>query len=310
MKISTALLFNRAADRMSLLQVQLGKSQRQLSTGMEVEKPSDAPNQMATIARLNSLQARHDNYLSNMNLIKTRFQTEEGAVSGAIDLLHRVKELVVQGSNATLSPSDRLAIAAELKGLREQLLGLANTQDTSGNRLFGGSRVGQPAFTVPAQDPEGSPVYQGDQTRMEVLIGDQRSLAINRPGSEVFVRVLRADDAGEVQGVGFFEAIDGIVDAVKTSDPAKMQRANAEVEQMLDGLTLAQANIGSDQAILEHQSSSVEDTLLLLKQTLSSVEDLDYAKAIAVMNKQMLSLEAAQSSFSKVSQLNLFNFLR
>jgi flagellar hook-associated protein 3 FlgL len=40
------------------------------------------------------------------------------------------------------------------------------------------------------------------------------------------------------------------------------------------------------------------------------VEDLDYAKAITEMNKQVLSLEAAQSSFAKISQLTLFDYLR
>ncbi|MEI7785046.1 MAG: flagellar hook-associated protein FlgL [Betaproteobacteria bacterium] len=310
MKISTALLFDRAASKMSTLQEQLVKSQDQLASGKQVLRPSDAPNQMATIARLNSLQVRHDNYLGNMNLIKARFETEEGAVSNSVDLLNRAKELVVQASSDTVSASDRQAIATELQGMREQLLSLANSQDTNGNHLFAGSRVRQPPFAPPASDPLASPLYQGDQTRMEVMIGDQRSLPINRSGSEVFVRVLRSDDAGQTQGVGFFEAFDGIIDAVKHSDAAKMQRGNGELDQMLEGLTLAQANIGTDMAILDHQSSSTEDTLITLKQTLSDVQDLDYAQAIAEMNKQMMSLEAAQSSFSKISQLSLFQYLR
>ena len=87
MKISTSLLFNRASDRMSAVQEQLVKSQDQLATGKQVVKPSDAPNQVATIARLNSLQARYDNYLGNMNLIKARFETEEGAVSNSTTLM-------------------------------------------------------------------------------------------------------------------------------------------------------------------------------------------------------------------------------
>jgi flagellar hook-associated protein 3 FlgL len=310
MKISTALLFNRAADRMSSVQEQLVRSQDQLATGRQVVKPSDAPNQVATIARLNSLMARHDNYLGNMSLVEARFATEEGSVANATELMYRVKELVVQASNDTSSAPDRRAIATELQGLREQLLSLANTQDTNGNHLFAGSRVGQPPFEPPADDPLGSPVYQGDQTRMEVMIGDQRSLPINRPGSEVFVRVLRTDDSGDTVGVGFFEAMDSIIEAVKTSDNPKMQRANGEVDQMLEGLTLAQANIGTDMAILDHQTANTEDILITLRQTLSDVQDLDYAKAIADMNKQMMSLEAAQSSFSKISQMSLFQYLR
>lgn len=310
MKISTSLLFNRASDRMSSVQEQLVKSQDQLATGKQVVKPSDAPNQVATITRLNSLQARYDNYLGNMNLLKSRFETEEGAVANSTTLMYRAKELVVQASSDTTSAPDRMAIATELKGIRQQMLSLANSQDTNGNYLFAGSRVGQPPFDPPADDPLASPIYQGDQTRMEVMIGDQRSLPINRPGSEVFVRVLRTDTSGQSQGVGFFEAFDGIIEAIKTSDNPKMQRANGEIDQMIEGLTLTQANIGTDMAILDHQGFSTEDTLITLRQTLSSVQDLDYAKAIADMNKQMMSLEAAQSSFSKISQMSLFQYLR
>ena len=310
MKISTAQLFHRAGEQMSKLQSSLLNSQNQMATGKQVVRPSDEPNRVATIARLNSLQARHDNYMSNMDLVKARFGTEEGAVSSAVQVMYRVKELTVQASNDTISPSDRLAIATELQGLREQMLSLANTRDTSGNYLFGGSRVGEAPFAAPADDPLASPVYQGDRTRMEVMIGDQRSLPINRPGSEVFVRVLRTDASGDTVGVGFFEAMDSIIEAVRTSDNPKMQRANGEVDQMLEGLTLAQANIGTDMAILDHQTANTEDILITLRQTLSDVQDLDYAKAIADMNKQMMSLEAAQSSFSKISQMSLFQYLR
>jgi flagellar hook-associated protein 3 FlgL len=245
-----------------------------------------------------------------MELVKARFGTEEGAVSSAVQVMYRVKELTVQASNDTVSPADRQAIATELEGMREQLLSLANTRDNSGNYLFAGSRVGVPPFESPADDPLASPVYQGDKTRMEVMIGDQRALPINRPGSEVFGRVLRADGAGQVEGVGFFQAFDELIAGVRDSKLSQVQRGNGDVNQMLEGLTLAQADIGTDQAILEQQTANTEDTLTTLRLTLSDVQDLDYAKAIAMMNKQMLSLEAAQSSFAKVSQLSLFQYLR
>jgi flagellar hook-associated protein 3 FlgL len=50
--------------------------------------------------------------------------------------------------------------------------------------------------------------------------------------------------------------------------------------------------------------------VLNLTTTLSAVEDLDYTKAITKMNQQMMALEAAQSSFAKISQLSLFNFIK
>jgi flagellar hook-associated protein 3 FlgL len=75
------------------------------------------------------------------------------------------------------------------------------------------------------------------------------------------------------------------------------------------GISLAQAEVGTNLNVVDQQTAVIEDTTLNLKTTLSSIEDLDYASAITKMNQQMLSLEAAQSSFAKVSQLNLFNFI-
>ena len=47
-----------------------------------------------------------------------------------------------------------------------------------------------------------------------------------------------------------------------------------------------------------------------MKTTLSQMEDLDYTEAITKMNKDMLALEAAQSSFAKISQLSLFDYIK
>lgn len=82
------------------------------------------------------------------------------------------------------------------------------------------------------------------------------------------------------------------------------------MDTLLQGLSLAQATVGSDLKVIDQQTTVIESTVLNLKTTLSNVEDLDYASAITKMNQQMLSLEAAQSSFAKMSQLNLFNYLK
>ena len=310
MKISTSYLFERAAQQMSDVQARVVQSQAQVASGKQVMRPSDAPEQAAVIQRYKSLLARHENYVSNMGLVKVRLQGEESALNSLVDAMNRAKELIVQASNDSVTTADRQSIATELQGLRDQMLSLANSQDTNGNYIFAGSRVGQPAFAPPADDPTGSPVYQGDRTRMLVAIGDQRNLPINRAGSDVFTRVVRDDGQGNSVGVGFFQAFDDMIQGVKTSSQPAMQRGNKELGNLLDGVLLAQANVGSDMANMDQQNTTLEDTMTTLKATLATTEDLDYSKAITLMNKQMLSLEAAQSSFAKISQLNLFNYLR
>ena len=307
MKISTNLMFEKAAKQMTSSQTNLAKSQAQLAQGKQIINPSDAPDQASTVQRLKSILSRQDSYQTALNTVQSRLQGEDSTLSSVSDLLIRAKEIAVQANNDTLSPDNRKALGVELQGLRDQMLSLANTRDSSGNFLFGGSKVTQAPFISVAG---GSPQYAGDQTRMSVMVGENRTMPINRTGTDAFVPVNRTLPDGTTQGVGFFNVMDDLIKGVNTSDRPKMQGGLGELDTLLGGLSMARANIGSGLKGIDQQTSVIEDTVLNLKTTLSSVEDLDYASAITKMNQQMLSLEAAQSSFAKISQLNLFNYIK
>ena len=145
---------------------------------------------------------------------------------------------------------------------------------------------------------------------MNVMIGEQHSIPINRSGSDAFVRVVRVGSDGTSSGVGFFQSLDDLTAAVNHSDLAGIQRGIGEVDSLHQGMTLAQANVGTDMNVVELQTTVIQDTTLNLKTNLSNLEDLDYTTAITQMNKQLLALEAAQSSFAKISQLSLFNYIK
>ena len=306
MQISTNYLFDRASAQMSQLQNDLAKSQAQISTQKQVLNPSDAPDQAASITRLKSVIGRNESYSKALDTIQARLDTESTTLSSASDVLIRIKELAIQANNGTQGNTSRAAIATEMKGLRDQLLSLANSTDTTGNYLFSGSMVKTPAF---AANDTGAVSYQGDQTHMNVAVGDQRTIAINRPGSTAFVRVVRTE-GGVSSGTGFFQSIDDLIKGVTNGNSSIMQRGLTEMDALHQGVVLAQAQSGTDMKVLEQQRAVLDDTKLTLKTALSNVEDLDMAVAITQMQKQMLSLEAAQASFAKVSQLSLFNYIK
>lgn len=307
MKISTHLLFDRGSAQMSTVQNQLAKSQAQLAQGKQVINASDAPNQAATIQRLQSILTRQDSYQSSLNTIKSRLQGEESALQSVSDLIIRAKEVAVQGANDTLNAGNREALATEMQALRDQMLSLANTKDSNGNYLFAGSRVKQPAFSETAN---GSPVYLGDQTHMNVRVGDQRSIAVNRTGTDAFVPVPRVDSDGSTVGVGFFKVMDDLIAGLTDVNGDNIRRGVGELDILQTGVSLSLAQVGTNLNVVDQQTAVIEDTTLNLKTTLSSIEDLDFASAITKMNQQMMSLEAAQSSFAKISQLNLFDYIK
>ncbi|MBT6116099.1 flagellar hook-associated protein FlgL [Porticoccaceae bacterium] len=306
MKVSTSQIFERATTQMAQQQSKVAAMQTQLATGKQVLRPSDSPEQAGMIQRLSSALNRQDVYSSNLDAINSRLGAEEAALMSSEDVMQRVRELAVQASSDTMSDADRKIIASEVTALRDQLLSLANAQDVSGNYVFSGSMVRDQPFT---EDAAGNLVYQGDQNRMLVDVSDQRQLALNRPGNEVFSSVIRETD-GVSERVGFFQVIDDFNAALLNQDSGQLQNSLAEVSELTLNMAVSIADVGSRLRISELQTDSLADAKLRYQTLLSGAEDLDYATAITQLTSEIMSLEAGQSSFAKISQLTLFDYIR
>jgi flagellar hook-associated protein 3 FlgL len=281
--------------------------QEQLSTGLQIVRPSDEPDKAALVTRLEGELSRQASYQDTLKAVNVRLTAEETALKNTSDVLYRFKELAVQAANDTVGPEDRKSIALEMGNLREQILSLANSQDSNGNYLFSGSRSGSPAFS---QDATGRVNYQGDQARMQVNVGDNRRMNLNMPGSDAFTRLVRDDGKGNKTGVDFFQSLDDLVNAVNSSDRTAIQRGVGEVDGLQNGISEGLGQIGADLTVVDLQNNVLDEVIMRLKTTRSDVEDLDYTEAITRMNKDQLALQAAQSGFSKISQLSLFNYIK
>jgi len=306
MKVSTSMFFDKASAQLGNVQGSLAKTQAQLSTGKQITKPSDLPDKAALVTRLESEIARQNTYQGNIKTVEIRLMGEETALKNTSDVMFRMKELAIQAANDTLSGADRKTVALELDELRNQVLSLANSQDANGNYYFSGSRVSHMPF---GPDAKGVIVYQGDQTRMVVNVGDNRRMSLNLPGSDAFTKVVRDDGKGGSTGVGFFQSLNDLIDAVKGSNRVAIQRGISEIDTLQQGLSNATAKVGTDLNVVDAQNNVLDEITLRLKSTMSDIQDLDYTEAITRMNKDSLALEAAQSSFAKISKLSLFNYI-
>jgi flagellar hook-associated protein 3 FlgL len=296
-------MFDRATTRMSNIQNKLATTQAQLAVGKQILSPSAAPDQAAAIQRLKGEIQRQDSHIRTLDVAMRRYTAEETALSSSNDLLIRMKELGIQAANDTLGPDDRKAIGVEMKALRDQLLSLGNTRDDSGNYLFSGTRVNTPAF---AENSNGDVVYQGDQTQTRIPAGVERTVQFTRSGTDVFSRVLRSDG----QSVGFFNALDQMIEGMNNNETNPIEQGIADLNQMHNNLTLSQSQNGSEQIVVQSQRDVLDETVLRIKSTLSEIEDLDYTEAVTRMNKEMMGLEAAMGSFAKISGLTLFDYIR
>ena len=307
MKISNSQLFDTSIGQMTQKQSEISQMQAKLAAGKQLVKPSDAAHKAALIQRLNSAMQRQDVFESSLNRADNRLATEETAVMGAENILQRIRELAIQGTNGGLNDSDRSTIAKEVNSLRDSLFSLSNTQDTSGNYIFSGTAVKSPAYAIGADD---AITYQGNQNETSVDISETRRVAINRSGDRVFSSVIRTSDDEVSESIGFFKVLSDFSNALIEGNTEGLSQGLTEISGLTDDMAMSLADLGSRMNSIESQRDCLMDTKLRYQELLSNAEDLDYATAVTKLSAQILSLEAAQASFAKISQLNLLDYLR
>lgn len=116
-----------------------------------------------------------------------------------------------------------------------------------------------------------------------------------------------------------FETIGEVIDILDL--PAGNATANAklasalqgslqQLDQATDHFLGIRAQVGVRLATLDSVDASREAIDIDIASSLSDLRDLDYAQALTKMNQQLAGLQAAQLSYTKISGLSLFNYLR
>lgn len=298
MRISTA--FTQQTSLSSLLdqQAKMNKTQMQLSTGKKNLTPADDPLAAARVVDLNQTIKQTEQYQSNINSARQRLGLADSVLKSAVDLMHKVKDLGVQGLNGSNSPSDRIAIAKEMRSLNQQLAGMANTQNANGEYLFSGFNSDQPSFSETAPG-SGLYTYGGSSSGPRVLqISTDRQLADGDLGTSVF---------GTPGTDNTLEAIDKFATAMQNNAPNAASLD--DLTTALDKISTTQSSVGVRLNTLDRQEENHLDYAAEMTKVLSDTEDLDYASAISKFNLQNTSLQAAQQSFAKVQNLSLFKYL-
>ena len=88
-----------------------------------------------------------------------------------------------------------------------------------------------------------------------------------------------------------------------------LNTALLNLDHGLDNILGIRAAVGTRLQELDALQSSGEDLALQYQQTLSQLQDVDYAQALSELNRQQVYLEAAQKSFMKISGLSLFEYV-
>jgi len=244
----------------------------------------------------------HDNAQSALSLEDTNLST-------GTELMTRVRELTTQAGNTNLTPANRQSIATELRARYDELLGIANATDGTGQYIFSGYQGNTRPFSGTIDDIVNGTIaditYAGDDGQRGLQIAPSRQVAVSDAGSDVFQRT--------GSGESVFKTIASLVGALEAPPtPAystQIATALTNVGHAADNFLRVRAGIGSRQNEVTATATMNADLKLQYATTLTNLVGVDMVQALSDLSRAQTTLDAAEKSFKAVSQLSLFNYL-
>ncbi len=110
-----------------------------------------------------------------------------------------------------------------------------------------------------------------------------------------------------------FDVLGNFVNALNSGNSAVVKfggtQAIAGMDATQDSVSRVRSGVGSRMVEVETQQNINGSLDLQFDETLSRLQDADYAKAVSDLTQQQTYLQAAQQSFMKISNLSLFNYM-
>lgn len=222
MRVSTGMYFDSGVRGISQQMSSVYKLQQQIATGRRIVTPADDP--VAAAQALQAQQSKDVNaqFTTNIGNAKSALKMEEAQLSSVMDMFGRLRELTVQAGNDPLSANDRVSIAMELRSRFDELMGLANSTDGSGQYLFSGFQGSTKPFggNVDALIIGASTEvqYLGDDGQRTLQVASNRYLPVSDAGNDVFMRIKTGNGSFTTAYAGG-NAGTGVIDAGSVTDP-------------------------------------------------------------------------------------------
>jgi flagellar hook-associated protein 3 FlgL len=269
------------------------KIQQQLSSGKQINRPSDSPTGTVTSMQLRGESRANQQYARNADDGLGWLSNLQDTLSSTSTLVNRARDLTVQGlSSGTNDASSREALATEIDQIRSTLIGYANTKYL-GRPVFGGTTAGDAAY-------DASGTYVGDNGQTTRTVGDGAKVRVDANGPEAF-------GSGTTQ---LFTVLQNIADTIRSGDTDALGDNMKKLDTASDLMKSTLSEVGARYNRVEQMKQSAQDRLLSVTSQLSDVEDVDLPKTIMEMQLQQTSYQAALAASAKVIQPSLIDFLR
>jgi flagellar hook-associated protein 3 FlgL len=293
MRVTAGMAQRHVLADLRRVQERLADAQSRVSSGKQIEKPSDDPLGAERAVRLRSEIAATDAYGTAVDESKSWLDATDSALSSINDIVQTARELTVQAANGATTPAARQSIKVQIDALTEQLKTTLNGA-YDGRYIFSGTATDTPPYDLTSATPD---AYQGDANPVVRQIG---------PGVSVQVNVT-ADDVLS----GLLPALRTISAHLQSNDAASLQTTDLQaLDAGLDTVTTARSQVGAATNRVDAAGQRLADLHDVTTAFLSKTEDADLPQALTDLSAQQNALSAALHGGATLIQQSLMDFLR
>ncbi|AYE33436.1 flagellin N-terminal helical domain-containing protein [Clostridium septicum] len=223
-------------------------SLEKISTGNKINKAKDDPNKLGMSEGLRMQIRGIQSAEKNLQDGSSMMQSVEGSLSSITEMLLRMKELVIQGSNGTNSDADLQTIQAEIVQIKENIDFTANTSDFNGVNLLHNENVDNNN-------------YPGYKTHM---VGANSGEELQVPLFNISTNILKDKDGNNVKNID-------------VTDRDKVNKNISAIDSAISIVNDVRSKYGAIQSRMETSYENLISTSSTLQKSESKVRDADIA---------------------------------
>ena len=278
-------------------QATLNTALQQVSTGKSVTVPSDNPAASADMVQNTIETGEVDQYTQNVSGVLSMVQTADSALSSVVSSLTQAVSLGTEGANGTNSAANQQAIAQQVQGILSSVVSQANLS-YEGAYVFGGTANTTVPYTASTTSPSGY-TYNGNSGVNSVAVGDQLSVQVNLPGSQIF-----SNSSSDVLG-----SLSSLVSALQSGNSTSIQTATSAVSSALSYVSQQRVFYGNAESQLNSQETYLQQETVSLSTQQTNLVGVDMATAATTLSQAETANSAALAAAAKVLPTTLLNYL-
>jgi flagellar hook-associated protein 3 FlgL len=284
--------------------VRLDKLQESISSGQNVNRPSDDPISSRLLLEIGDKLKSIDQYSSNISRATSWQKFTSTALDGLSGVVNLAKKIVGSINSGSSDSYIRQNAHDQLVELKKQLVDIANTQ-IGDQYIFAGANNTVPPFSNTNNN------YAGDSTQLSIEIGQNSSQALNVTGD----RLLKGGGTNPTYGaIDILSTFDNLIasvgDTITPSNVAAITQGASDLENGARQLNIATSDILSRLTRLDNMGKLTGNTKNTLLTVSTSVQEVDYAKLGIELNQQKTAFDASLAATAKLSQLSLLDYLK